>query len=70
MRKNRTKIGNDRRVEVNPGPGRLGVRQVTRPTPGTRGSLLRVSRPAERQPDPDLGRSPGGDHIDPEGAAV
>ena len=44
--------------------------QVIRSTPGTRGSLLRISLPAEGQPDPDLGRSPGGDHIDPGGAAV
>jgi hypothetical protein len=29
-----------------------------------------ISLPAERQPGPDLGRWPGGDHIDPGGATV
>src|ERR1700721_3531932 len=52
-------------------PARRGAgTPVRRSAPGTRGSRLRVSRPAERQPDPDLGRSPGGDQIDPGGAAV
>src|ERR1700733_1393466 len=62
------RLMDDRASSVASAPG--SWTQMTRSAPGTRGSLLRVSRPAERQPDPDLGRSPGGDQIDPGGAAV
>ena len=39
-------------------------------TLGHSGISLKVSHPANRQPDPGFGRSAGGDHIDPGGAAV
>ena len=37
---------------------------------GTQGALLRIALPAERQSGPDLGRWPGGHHVDLRGAVV
>jgi CheY-like chemotaxis protein len=43
---------------------------LTHPSPDSSPDRDRTALPAERQRDPDLGRLPGGDHVDPGGAAL